>query len=63
MYGMVQQEAWRQRPEEIRQQVAALRLEKSLRANREEGSGLWRDLSWELARFAGLFGKRLRRSV
>jgi hypothetical protein len=42
MYGTAQQEAWRQRPEEIRQQAAALRLEKSLRANREEGSGLWR---------------------
>jgi hypothetical protein len=63
MYGMVQQEAWQQRPEELRHQVAALRLEKTLRANREEESGLWRDLSWELARFAGLLGKRLRRSV
>jgi hypothetical protein len=63
MYGMAQQEVWRQRPEEIRQQVAALRLEKSLRVNREGGSGLWRDLSWEMARFAGLLNKRLRRSV
>jgi len=51
MYGMAQQEAWRQRPEEIRREVAALRLEKTLRTNREEGSGLWRDLSWELARY------------
>jgi len=42
MYGTAQQEAWLQRPEEIRQQAAALRLEKSLRANREGGSGLWR---------------------
>ena len=63
MYGMVQQEAWSNRPEEIRQEVAALRLEKALRANSEGGSGLWRDLSWELARFAGLFSKRLRRPV
>ena len=61
MYGIVQQEAGRQRPEEIRQELVMIRLEKSLRANREGGSGLWRDLSWELARFAGLLSKRLRR--
>jgi hypothetical protein len=60
---MAQQEVWRQRPEEISQQVAAFRLEKTLRVNREGGSGLWRELSWELARFAGLFRKRLRRSA
>jgi hypothetical protein len=63
MYGMAQQDVWRQRPEEIRRQVAALRLEKTLRANREGGAGFWRDLSWEMARFAGLLNKRLRRSV
>jgi hypothetical protein len=40
MYGMAQQEAWRQRPEEIRQQVAAIRLETALRADRRRGSGM-----------------------
>jgi hypothetical protein len=35
MYAMAQQEAWRQRREEIRQQVATLRLEKALGANLE----------------------------
>ena len=59
MYGMVQQEAWRQRPEEIRQEVAAIRMEKALRANRGGGFRLARDLRWELARYAGLLGKRL----
>ena len=51
MYGLVQNEAWRQRPEEIRQEVAAYRLEKMARANREARPGLWRDLRWELARY------------
>ncbi len=60
MYGMAEYEVWRQRPEEIRQEVAAYRLEKTARANREAKPGLWRDLRWELARYAGLFGKRLR---
>ena len=39
MYAMAQQEAWRQRHAEIRQQVAALRLEKTLRTN---GEPRWR---------------------
>lgn len=63
MYGMAQQEVWWQRPEEIRRQVAAFRLEKAAGENRGEGSGIWADLSWELARFAGLLSKRLRRSA
>jgi hypothetical protein len=62
MYGLVQQEAWRHRPEEIRQEVAAIRLEKALRADRGRGSSPGRDLRWEIARFAGLLGKRFRRS-
>lgn len=60
MYGMVQQEAWRQRPEEIRQEVAAYRLEKSLRENHEGRFRLMQDTRWELERFAGLLKKRLR---
>ena len=63
MYGMAQQEAWRQRPEEIRQQVAALRLEKTLRANREGRLRLMEDTKWELERYTVLLSKRLRRSV
>ena len=59
MYGSVQNEAWRHRPEEIRQEVAAIRLERKLRANRGGGSRLARNLKWELARYAGLLGKRL----
>jgi hypothetical protein len=59
MYGMVQQEAWRQRPEEIRQEVATIRLEGKLRANRGGGSRLAQELKWELSRYAGLLGKRL----
>ena len=59
----IQQEDWRQCPEEIRREVALIRLEKAALVNREGGSGLWRDLSWELARFAGPLSKRLRRSV
>jgi hypothetical protein len=62
MYGMVQHEAWRQRPAEIRQELAMIRLEKATRENGETTLGLLRDLRWELARFAGLVGKRLRSS-
>jgi hypothetical protein len=61
MYGSVQQEAWRQRPEEIWQEVAAIRLEKALRADHGRGSGLARDLRWEIARYAGQLGKRFRK--
>jgi hypothetical protein len=60
MYGMAQQEAWRLRPEEIRQQVAACRLEKTAREGREERFRLVGDTKWELERYAGLFMKRLR---
>jgi hypothetical protein len=62
MYAMAQQEAWRQRREEIRQQVATLRLEKALGANHEGRFRLLGDTKWELERYAGLFRKRLRRS-
>ena len=51
MYGMNQHEVWRQRSEEIRQEIAADRLEKMARENRETRPYVVRDLSWELARF------------
>jgi len=60
VYGMAQQEAWRPRPEEIRQQVAAYRLEKAAREGREERFRLVGDTKWELERYAGLLIKRLR---
>jgi hypothetical protein len=62
MYGTVQQEVWRQRPAEIGQQVAALRLEERLRTNRGGRFRLMADTKWELERYAGLLVKRLRRS-
>jgi hypothetical protein len=60
MYEMAQQEAWRLRPEEIRREVAALRLEKTLRANREGRFRLVGNTKWELDRYAGLLMKHLR---
>jgi len=60
MYGMAQQEAWRLRPAEIRQQVAAYRLEKMAREGREERFSPVGDTKWELERYAGLLMKRLR---
>jgi hypothetical protein len=62
MYALAQQEVWRQHPEDIRREVAAIRLEKAARANRKGGWVLRRDLGWELTRYAGLLGKRLRNS-
>ena len=60
MCGTVQHEVWRQRPQEIGQQLATIRLEKATRESGVKTPGLLRDLGWELARVAGLLGKRLR---
>ena len=60
MYGLIQKEFWRQRPEEIAQDVAVIRLEKAARTGGPGGSGLLRDLGWELARSAEFLGKHLR---
>jgi hypothetical protein len=62
MYGTVQHEAWRQRPQEIGREPAMIRLEKATREHDETTPGLLRDLRWELARLSGLVGKRLRSS-
>lgn len=59
MYGFTDHEINRQHREQIRREVAVARLEKTARANREGGAGLVRSLGWELARYAGLLGKRL----
>jgi hypothetical protein len=59
MYGLAEYEAWRQRPEEIRQEVSAIRLQKSARMGREGRFRLMGDTRWELDRYAGLLMKRL----
>jgi hypothetical protein len=41
--------------------VAAYRLQKALRANREGRFRLLGDTKWELERYAGLLRKRLRK--
>jgi hypothetical protein len=51
MYGSDEYEVLHQCPEEIRQEVAVVRLEKMARANCETRSYVARDLSWELARY------------
>ena len=51
MYGMVEYEVWHQHPEEIRQEVAVARLEKTARDERQRRPYVVRDLSWELARY------------
>jgi hypothetical protein len=51
MHGLGEYEVWRQRREEIRKEVAAARLEKMARENRETRPYVVRDLSWELARY------------
>jgi hypothetical protein len=60
MYALARHEVWRQRPEVIGREVSAIRLEKTARANRKRESGLGRNLGWDLARYAGLLGKRVR---
>ena len=59
MYGPAEYQVWRQRPEEIRHEVAVARLDKMARANQGIEFGLIRDLKWEFARYAGLLGKLL----
>jgi hypothetical protein len=51
MYGLAEYEAQRQRPEEIRREVVAIRLEKAAREDRETQPYVVRDLSWEFTRY------------
>jgi hypothetical protein len=60
MYGVLEHGISRQRREEIRQEVAAYRLEKTARANREGRFRLMGDTKWELERYAELLKKHLR---
>ena len=61
MYLSTSQEISRQYREEIMHAVAAARLKKTAGANGEATSRLVRNLRWELSRYTGLFGKRLRK--
>jgi hypothetical protein len=60
MYTLVEHEVWRQRAEELRQEVAMDRLETMARADTRGRYLLMGDSKWELERYAGLFKKRLR---
>jgi CSLREA domain-containing protein len=59
MYGLSQYEVIRQRQQEIQQEVAAIRLGKMARANREGRFRVMGDTKWELERHAGLLKKRV----
>jgi hypothetical protein len=60
MYLSISQEVSRQYREEIMNAVAMAHQGKPPRANGEATSRPVRNLRWELSRYAGLFGKRLR---
>ena len=51
MHGLGEYEVWRQRREEIEQEVAVARLARMARANSETRAYVVRDLSWEFARY------------
>ena len=51
MHGLGEYEVWRQRREEIEQEVAVARLARLARANSETRPYVVRDLSWEFARY------------
>ena len=61
MYVSISQELSRQHREEVKHGVAAARQAGKTRANRGATSSLQRNLRWELSRYAGLFGKHLRK--
>jgi hypothetical protein len=61
MHLSTSQEVSRQHREEIMHSVAMARLGKTPRAPGEATSRLVQAVRWELTRYAGLFGKRLRK--
>jgi hypothetical protein len=61
MYVSISQEITRQHREDIKHVVAAARQAGTARAKSETTSRLVRSLRWELSRYAGLVGKRLRK--
>ena len=60
MYGMVEHEVSRQRRSDIRREVTAYRLESEVRAGHGRGPRSPEYQGRKLARYALLFGKRLR---
>jgi hypothetical protein len=61
MYGLAEYEFVRQRQAEFRREAASNRMARELRAGGATKSRLLLGkLGWELARYAGLLGKRLR---
>ena len=62
MIGLMDLELSHQHREEIMQEVAVARLARLARANHEGKSLQASNLGWELARYAGLLSKRLRRA-
>ena len=60
MHGQADIMVIKQHHAEIRQEVAANRLARELRAARKGESRLAQNLRWELERYAGLLKKRLR---
>jgi hypothetical protein len=62
MYGMVEHEVSQQRRSDIRREVTAYRLESELRAGHGRGPRSPVYQGRKLARYALLFGKRLRGS-
>jgi hypothetical protein len=60
MYGLTEYEFVRQRQAEFRREAASNRIARELRAGGGTKSRLVGKLGWELARYAGLLGKRLR---
>ena len=62
MHSSVNMMVIQQHHAEIRREAAANRLARELRDSRRGQSRLVRDLAWELARYGGVFLKRLRLS-
>ena len=60
MYGLVEHEVSRQRRVDILREVTVYRLESELRSGRGKNYRFLEDLGQRLARYAGLFRKRLR---
>ena len=59
MHGLAEYEFLRGRYAQMRQEIEMARLAMVVRANREVGPGLVRNLRWEFSRNVGLVGKRL----
>jgi hypothetical protein len=61
MHVSISEELARQHREELMYEAAIARLAKEARANVDAGFRLLQNLRWELARYAGLINKQLRK--